>query len=207
MSRPEEEAVRVTTHADKRVQIMGDCAKVFRKRGYHGTAMSDIADFVKLNKGTLYYYFAAKTDILYAIYLEAFDRLDEKIAQVPAGLPPDEELTAYVKAILRTIASAPDVIAVYFQEHPWLESSLSVDQFAAIRAKEAEFTKRIELVIKSGMRTNVFRRVNEELLTVQLLSMISSLYRWHLAESQASAELVADTIIGYLYDGIVTPRH
>jgi hypothetical protein len=38
------------------------------------------------------------------------------------------------------------------------------------------------------------------------LSMISSLYRWHLAESEASAELVADTIIGYLYDGIIVPR-
>ena len=199
--------MRVSAHTDKRARLMADCAKLFRKLGYHGTAMSDIADAVKLNKGTLYYYFPAKTDILYAIYLEAFDKLDQNMAQVPDDLPPDEELTAYVKAILRTIASVPDVIAVYFQEHPWLESSLSPDQSAAIRVKEAEFTEHIRGTIKKGVRANVFRRVNDELLAVQLLSMISSLYRWHLAESEASAELVADTIIGYLYDGITAPRH
>ncbi len=184
---------------------MGDSARLFRKLGYHGTSMSDIAELVKLNKGTLYYYFPAKADILHAIYLDAYARLDKNIADVPAGLPPDEELVAYVRAILRTIASAPDVIAVYFQEHPWLESSLSAEQAAGIRAKEAEFTEGIRAILQKGMRATIFRRVNDQLVSIQLLSMISSLYRWHLAENEASAELVADTIIGYLYDGILAP--
>ena len=199
--------MELTANAEKRAQIMADCAQLFRKRGYHGTAMSDIATAVNLNKGTLYYYYPAKTDILYSIYLEAYERLDEHIAQVPTDLPPDEELTAYVKAILHTIASVPDVIAVYFQEHPWLETSLPAEQCATIRMKEAEFTNRIRAVIKQGVRVGAFRRVNDELLTIQLLSMISSLYRWHLAESATSAELIADAIIGYLYDGITPARH
>jgi AcrR family transcriptional regulator len=203
--RPEETDLPLTANADKRAQLMAECANLFRKLGYHGTSMSDIAELVKLNKGTLYYYFPSKADILHAIYLEAFARLDENVEQVPADLPPDEELTAVVKAILRTIASVPDVIAVYFQEHAWLETSLSSEQAVGIRSKEAEFTERIRKIIRSGVRANVFRRVNDELLSVQLLSMISSLYRWHLAESNASAELVADTIIGYLYDGILAP--
>jgi AcrR family transcriptional regulator len=205
MPRPEESDLPLTANADKRAQLMAECANLFRKLGYHGTSMSDIAESVKLNKGTLYYYFPSKADILHAIYLEAFARLDENVEQVPADLPPDEELTAVVKAILRTIGSVPDVIAVYFQEHPWLETSVSSEQAAGIRSKEAEFTERIRKIIRSGVRANVFRRVNDELLSVQLLSMISSLYRWHLAESNASAELVADTIIGYLYDGILAP--
>ncbi|NDJ91799.1 TetR/AcrR family transcriptional regulator [Mycolicibacter kumamotonensis] len=191
---------------DKRAHIMADCARLFRKLGYHGTAMSDIADAVKLNKGTLYYYFPSKTDILFAIYQEALQRLDENINMIVPGLPPDEELAAYVKAILRTIASVPDVIAVYFQEQPWRESALPAEQSAMIRAKEAEFTDRIRTMIKDGMRTNVFRRVNEDLLTIQLLAMISSLNRWHLIQGQASADLIADTIVAYLYEGIVS-RH
>jgi AcrR family transcriptional regulator len=199
--------MRVPANANKRAQITADCAKLFRDLGYHGTAMSDIAGAAKLNKGTLYHYFPAKTDILYSIYLEAFDRLDENIAQISGTLAPDEELTAIVKAILRTIGAVPDVIAVYFQEHPWLETSLTSDQAVAIRAKGAAFTDNIRAVIRKGVRANAFRRVNDELLAVQLLAMISSLYRWHLAESQASAELVADTIVGYLYEGIALPQH
>jgi TetR/AcrR family transcriptional regulator, cholesterol catabolism regulator len=165
--------------------------------------MSDIAETVGLNKGTLYYYFPSKTAILYAIYLEAYSRLDQNMSTVPVKQPPDEELADIVKAILRTIASVPDFIAVYFQERPWLATSLSPEQSTAIRKKEADFTDRIRATIKKGVRAKVFRRVNDELLTVQLLSMISSSYRWHLSGNRSSADLVADTIIGYLYDGIL----
>jgi TetR/AcrR family transcriptional regulator, cholesterol catabolism regulator len=196
----------ITANEQKRDVLMHECARLFRRRGYHGTSMSDIGEFVSLNKGTLYYYFPSKSDILYAIYLDAYARLDAQIAKIPADLASDEELISYVKAILRTIASAPDVIAVYFQEHPWLESSLTAEQATHIRAKEAEFTHRIREIIKTGMRANVFRRVNDELLSVQLLAMISSLYRWHLAENEPAAELVADTIVSYLFEGILYSR-
>lgn len=191
---------------DKRTTLMREAAHLFRKHGYHATSMSDIAEAMKLNKGTLYYYFPSKADILHAIYLEAYERLDENICRVPTDLPADEELVGYVRAILHTISSVPDVIAVYFQEHPWLESSLTAEQATGVRAKEAQFTEQLRSIIAGGMRDGVFRRVNDRLLAIQLLSMISSLYRWHLSEDDSSAELVADTIVGYLYDGILTRR-
>jgi TetR/AcrR family transcriptional regulator, cholesterol catabolism regulator len=201
----EEVDVQTTASADKRTTLVRESARLFRKLGYHATSMSDIADVMKLNKGTLYYYFPSKADILNAIYLEAFARLDENIDRVPTDLPPDERLVRYVRAILRTISSVPDFIAVYFQEHPWLESSLSAEQAKGVRAKEAQFTEQLRSIINDGMRSNVFRRVNDQLLAIQLLSMISSLYRWHLSEDETSANLVADTIIGYLYEGILAP--
>lgn len=191
---------------DKRTTLMREAAHLFRHRGYHATSMSDIADAMSLNKGTLYYYFPSKADILHAIYLEAYARLDENVRRVPADLPADEELVGYVRAILHTISAVPDVIAVYFQEHPWLETSLTPEQARGVRAKEAQFTEQLRSIIVGGMRDGVFRRVNDRLLAIQLLSMISSLYRWHLSEDDSSAELVADTIIGYLYDGILTRR-
>ncbi|WP_051342632.1 TetR/AcrR family transcriptional regulator [Pseudonocardia spinosispora] len=198
--------MQTTANADKRATLMREAAALFRRVSFHATSMSDIAEVMQLNKGTLYYYFPSKSHILHAIYLEAFALLDANIAQVDTEVPADEQLVGWVKAILRTISSAPDFIAVYFQEHPWLESSLTPEQSAAIRAKESEFTEQITEVIRAGMRAGVFRRVNERLLSIQLLSMISSLHRWHLAEDQVSAELVADTIIGYLYEGILTGR-
>ena len=186
---------------------MGEAARLFRTRGYHGTSMSDIAEVMNLNKGTLYHYFPSKTAILDAIYLEALVRLDRNVDAVPDGLPPDEQLISYVRAIMRTISSAPDFIAVYFQERPWLDSSLSQAQAESIRKKETEFTDRIAGVLRAGMRKGVFRHVDERLLSIHLLSMISSLYRWRLVEDIGSGDMVAHSIISYLYDGIlVRPR-
>lgn len=199
--------VETAASVDKRATLMREAASLFRTLGYHATSMSDIAEVMQLNKGTLYYYFPSKADILYGVYLEAFSRLDENIEAIPGGLPPDELLVRYVRAILTTIGAVPDFIAVYFQEHPWLEKSLGAEQATAVRAKEAEFTAQLRAVINEGMRQGVFRRVNDQLLAVQLLSMISSLYRWHLSEDERSASLVADTIISYLYEGVLArPR-
>ncbi|MGV0790171.1 TetR/AcrR family transcriptional regulator [Mycolicibacterium sp. XJ1819] len=186
----------------RRPSLVLEIARLFRRRGFHGSAMSDIGDHVGLNKGTLYYYFPSKSDMLYAIYQEAYGRLDDNIAEVPEGLPPEEELVATLKAIMRTVGAIPDVIAVYFQEHPWLETALTEEQARVIRAKEAAFTDRLRSIINRGVRAGSFRRVNDQLLTVQLLSMMSSLHRWRLAENEASAELVTDTIVSYLYEGI-----
>jgi AcrR family transcriptional regulator len=97
-------------------------------------------------------------------------------------------------------------MAVYFQERPWLESSLSEEQAATVRDKEEQITERIRTAIRDGVRSNIFRRTNDQLLAAQVLSTVSSLYRWHSSENEASADLVADTIIGYLYDGILAPR-
>jgi TetR/AcrR family transcriptional regulator, cholesterol catabolism regulator len=194
------------TNAKRRASLMLEIARLFRRRGYHGSAMSDIGEHVGLNKGTLYYYFPSKADMLYAIYEEAYERLDANIAGVPKDLPPEEELVAYLKAIMRTVGAIPDVIAVYFQEHPWLETALTEEQAQIVRAKEAEFTDGLRAIIKRGVRVNAFRRVNDQLLAVQLMGMISSLHRWHLAESEASAELVTDMIISYLYEGILPQR-
>ncbi|HEY1971856.1 MAG TPA: TetR/AcrR family transcriptional regulator [Pseudonocardia sp.] len=193
-------------HASKRMTLMHESARLFRHRSYHATSMSDIAEAMQLNKGTLYYYYSSKSDILYAIYLEAYSRLDHNIAQIPQSLPADEELSAYIKAILRTVASAPDVIAVYFQEHPWLETSLTPEQARTVREKEKAFTGQLEEIVRAGVRSGVFRRVSDRLLAVQLLAMISSLYRWHLAENEASAELIADTVLAYIYEGVLTPK-
>jgi AcrR family transcriptional regulator len=198
--------VTTTAGTDKRATLVREAAVLFRRRGYHGTSMSDIAEAMRLNKGTLYHYFPSKSDILYAIYLEATTRLDQEVAEVPGGLGPQEELVGNVRAILRTTSALPDFIAVYFQEHAWLESSVSAEQATAIREREARFTEQVQGIVERGMREGVFRRVNSRLLVVQLLAMISSLHRWHLTEDLASAELMADTIIGYLYDGILSHR-
>jgi len=193
-------------NAVKRVALMNESARLFRKCGYHATSMSDIAAAMNLNKGTLYYYYTAKGDILFAVYQEAYALLDANVARIPGDLPPDEELAAYVTAVLRTVASAPDVIAVYFQEHPWLDSSLSAEQAAVVHEKERAFTARLQEIIQAGVRSGVFRRVNDRLLSVQLLATISSLYRWRLAENEASAELIADTVLAYLYEGVLAPK-
>ena len=191
--------------AEKTATLVREAASLFRRFGFHGTSMGDLGAAMNLNKGTLYHYFPSKGDILYAIYLEVLDALEVNIAQIDQTMRADEKLVAYIRAIMRTRATLPDFVAVYFQEHPWLETSLSPSHREAVRARERAWTTGLSALFDDGMREGQFRRVNAQIMAIQLISMISSLYQWHLGEDEASANLVSDTIVSYLFEGIQRP--
>ena len=69
-------------HDEKRNEILGHCATLFDRVGYHKASMQMLADEVGLGKPTLYHYFSSKSAILFAMH-------DAHMSALLAGL--DEE--------------------------------------------------------------------------------------------------------------------
>src|SRR5438270_3106522 len=83
----------IDPNASTRVEILKSAAKAFRKLGYHGATVEQIASALRMKKGNLYYYFRNKEDILFACHQYSLDRLMTLLAEVEettAG--PDEKL-------------------------------------------------------------------------------------------------------------------
>jgi len=55
-------------HADKREAILEAALQLFVERGFHGTAVPEIAERAGVGAGTIYRYFASKEAIVNAIY-------------------------------------------------------------------------------------------------------------------------------------------
>jgi len=60
---------------DKRRQILDAALRVFADRGYHGTAVPDVAKAAKVATGTLYHYFDHKEQLVNAVFVDAKQRL------------------------------------------------------------------------------------------------------------------------------------
>jgi AcrR family transcriptional regulator len=60
---------------DKRRRILDAAHRVFAARGYHGTAVPEVAAAAKVGTGTLYRYFATKEDLVNEVYRDAKARL------------------------------------------------------------------------------------------------------------------------------------
>src|SRR4029453_2222008 len=67
----------VATHerADAAERILKAAIALFRKRGYHGSSMRTLARALRMEAGSLYYHFASKQDILFAILDRTLDDL------------------------------------------------------------------------------------------------------------------------------------
>src|SRR5216117_1057002 len=65
------------TTAATRIDILKSAAKAFRRLGYHGATVENIAAALRMKKGNLYYYFKNKEEILFACHQYSHDRLRE----------------------------------------------------------------------------------------------------------------------------------
>ena len=64
-------------NAATRVEILKSAAAAFRRLGYHGATVEQIAAALHMKKGNLYYYFRNKEEILFACHQYSLDRLLE----------------------------------------------------------------------------------------------------------------------------------
>jgi AcrR family transcriptional regulator len=69
---------------DKRRRILDAALRTFAERGYHGTAVPEVAAAASVSTGTLYHYFASKELLVNEVYRDAKQRLREALL---AGLP------------------------------------------------------------------------------------------------------------------------
>src|SRR3974390_1950895 len=87
-----------------RVEILKSAAAAFRRLGFHGATVEQIASALHMKKGNLYYYFRNKEEILFACHQYSLDRLIAILEQVETSdLPPDAKLRQLLGAFVHTI--------------------------------------------------------------------------------------------------------
>src|SRR5690348_5979837 len=72
---------------DKRRRILDAALQTFAAKGYHGTAVPEVADAAGVGTGTLYRYFAHKEALVNEVYRDAKQRL--KVALLDDLATPD----------------------------------------------------------------------------------------------------------------------
>ena len=107
-----------------REEILEAAAQVFRKKGFHGASMEDIAKAVNLQKPSLYHHVASKQEILLALLERALELVLERISAISTqDIPPDTKLKQMVRAYLQILAENTDLSAVLLFEHRSLNAS------------------------------------------------------------------------------------
>jgi AcrR family transcriptional regulator len=113
--RRSEARAQSTQLGSSREQLLGAAARVFARAGYHGASMSEIAAEAGFSKGALYWNFAGKEDLFFAL----LDELDEHLkalisrsAQIPIDGEKTGELSRGLSAVLE---NGRDVVMLFHE--------------------------------------------------------------------------------------------
>src|SRR3954462_13242367 len=169
-----------------RVDILKSAAKAFRKLGYHGATVEQIAAALHMKKGNLYYYFKNKEEILFACHQYSLDRLTQLLEEID-GSGADVKLRRLIDAFVHTILDELHGTALFLD----LEA-LSPAHLKAVISRRDAFDQGVRRVIEEGMGAGVFAPGNPKLLAFALFGAGNWIPRWYNPDGPASSQVIAD---------------
>jgi AcrR family transcriptional regulator len=185
-------------NASTRVEILKSAAKAFRKLGYHGATVEQIASALHMKKGNLYYYFRNKEEILFACHQYSLDRLTQlmqDVQETPAR--PDEKLRRLIVAFVHTILDELHGTALFLD----LEA-LSPAHLKAVIVRRDRFEHGVRQIVREGMTSGVFGSGDPKLLAFALFGAVNWIPRWFNPNGPATSQEIADRFADYLIAGL-----
>jgi AcrR family transcriptional regulator len=188
--------------ADNRLAaVLEAAAGLFAQRGYAATSMRDIAQAAAMLPGSLYYHFAAKEDLLAAVYEAGVrDIVGAVRAAVARERDPWERLEAACVAHLETVLKRSDTAQVLIRVLP--------EQVPAARARltqlraeyEAEFRA---LVAALPLATDAERRM----FRLTLLGALNWTRFWYREDGADTPRTIGRSMLRLLRQGCDGARH
>src|SRR5262252_90402 len=174
--------------ASTRVDILKSAAAAFRRLGYHGATVEEIAAALHMKKGNLYYYFKNKEEILFACHQYSLDRLTQLLEEIESsGAAADEKLRRLIDAFVHTILDELHGTALFLD----LEA-LTPPHLKTVIVRRDEFEHGVRQVLEQGMKEGIFQRGDPKLLAFALFGAVNWIPRWFKPEGAASSKTIAD---------------
>jgi AcrR family transcriptional regulator len=190
--------MRQPAASDRRIEILKSAAAAFRRRGYHGASVDEIASALEMTKGNLYYYFKNKEEILFACHQYSLDRLTQLLDEVEqSNAPADEKLRQLIVAFVHTILDELHGTALFLD----LEA-LTPAHLKAVIARRDRFERGVRGVLEEGMARGTFAPGDAKLLAFALFGAVNWIPRWFNPNGAASSQEIADQFADYLLAGL-----
>src|SRR5262245_4039114 len=181
-----------------RVEIMKAAANAFRRLGYHGATVEEIASALHMKKGNLYYYFKNKEEILFACHQYSLDQLMQLLAEIQtSGASADDKLRRLITAFVHTILDELHGTALLMD----LEA-LTPAHLRAVIARRDRFEHGVREVLQEGMTTGRFGRGSPKMIAFALFGAVNWIPRWFSPAGAATSQEIADLFSDFFIRGL-----
>ena len=186
---------------DRRVEILKSAAAAFRRRGYHGASVDEIASALEMTKGNLYYYFRNKEDILYACHEYSLDILLQLMREVlDEPITADRKLRKLILAFVHLILDELQGTALTLDPE-----ALSPPLLEKVIAKRDEFDRGMRAIIQQGMDHGLFAPGDPKMMEFAIMGAVNWIPKWFAPAGPMTSDQIADAFADYLVGGLL--RH
>ena len=184
--------------ADRRIEILKSAATAFRRRGYHGASVDEIASALAMTKGNLYYYFRNKEEILFACHDYSLDVLLALLHDVQAdATAPDVKLRTLVLAFVHLILDELPGTALTLDLN-----ALSPPLLRTVIARRDAFDRGLRAIIQDGMDQGQFTPGDAKMAAFAMIGAVTGITKWFDPAGAMSSDEIGRAFADYLIGGL-----
>lgn len=191
-------------HNSMREMIASHSIKLFEQKGFSETSIQDIANSIGITKGTFYYYYASKENLLMEIHLHYICDLLEKqraILQTIKGF--SKQLSEIVALIVYDMKFRKAQGQIYLREM----RNLTNEHAETIKEKREEFRLNVAKVIADGIQAGEFQsHLSPGITSFAILGVTNWSYQWFNPAGELSVEELADQYIDIILHGVAAKK-
>lgn len=175
--------------------------RLFEKNGFSETSVQDIVEALDVTKGTFYYYFDSKEQLLMDIqlvYINELLKLQEKIVGDP-DKSCQTKLLENVRLLIKQIKTEGHSARVFFREI----MNLNKKNVDIIKKKRETFRLNLQSIIERGVEIGEFRaNLKVSMVTFAVLGMCNWSYNWFDPDGTLTEEELVEIYMDTLLNGI-----
>ncbi|HLR11320.1 MAG TPA: TetR/AcrR family transcriptional regulator [Sporosarcina sp.] len=185
-----------------REKIMRKSIQLFEEKGFSQTSISDIVNSLDVTKGTFYYYFHSKEEILMDIHQQYINHMLKRQAELieQTSLSNQEKLIEMMTILIDDIRDKGSSGRVFFREL----RHLNEDNSQQVKEKRKAFRLNIEKIIQDGIDAGEFKPdLRADMIAFGVLGVTNYSYNWFQPDGEVTSKQLAHLFADMVLHGIV----
>ncbi|MFZ3577112.1 TetR/AcrR family transcriptional regulator [Virgibacillus sp. DJP39] len=178
---------------------------LFEKKGFSETSIQDIVNSLGVTKGTFYYYFESKEQLLMDIHDDYITNLLARQHRIidNENLKHKEKLMGIIHLLITDIAEKGPSARVFFRE----VRNLTSGNIESIKQKRNQFRLNIEKVVSEGSIHGEFREdLRPDMLAFAILGVTNWSYNWYKTTGDVAPEELVQIYSDMILTGIASSK-
>lgn len=181
--------------------IIEQSIRLFVSKGFSETSIQDIVDSLGVTKGTFYYYFNSKEELLmdiHLLYINELLLLQQKILEDDSK-DCKTKLYELVRLLIKKIEKQGSSARVFYREM----RNLKEKNLHEIIQKRDAFRLELQELIQTGIAQKEFRQdLDSSIVTFAILGICNWSYSWFNPKGPLTDEEVIHTFVEMILNGI-----
>ncbi|MBE2225168.1 MAG: TetR/AcrR family transcriptional regulator [Anaerolineae bacterium] len=185
----------------REAEVYAVAARLFATKGFHATRMQDIADELGMQKGSLYYYFNSKDDLLKELVTGSIQEAQDSLQTIlDSDQSPKQKLALAITEHLRILQQNADLHLINAQE---ILMSLDEETAVTTNTRLKNYENIWSAIVQEGIDTGDFRPdLDQKIIVKALLGLCNSTLTWFEPTGRLSNQQIAQIYTELMINGL-----